>query len=65
MADRSEFELSGPFERDLTPHPQRVSVAFSFFLRMKGTRELNWAEDTAELGLNTQFPAHSLNRLCN
>ena len=27
------------------------SVAFSVFLRMKGTRELKWAENTAELGL--------------
>jgi hypothetical protein len=51
LAERSQFKLSGPFERDLAPHRQRISVAFSVFLRMKGTRELKWAENTAELGL--------------
>jgi hypothetical protein len=50
LAERSQFKLSGPFERDLAPHRQRISVAFPGFLRIKGTRELKRAENTAELG---------------
>jgi hypothetical protein len=50
VAERSQFELSGPFERELAFRRQRISLAFVPLGRLKGNGESKAEHDSRENG---------------